>query len=81
MTEDIFFGLAAAGALRAGLDPGLAAVEYFSLAAGLSQVEAIVPDLCELQQCERLVDDYLRKIGSPAELKRLGLEPLEPAAL
>jgi AcrR family transcriptional regulator len=81
VTEDIFSGLAAAGALRAGLDPGLTAVEYFSVASGLSQVEAIIPDLCELQQCERLVDDYLRKIGSPAELKRLNLEPLEPAAV
>ena len=80
VTEDIFSGLAEAGALRAGLDPGHTAVEYFSLAAGLSQVEAIIPDLCELQQCERLVDDYLRKIGSPAELERLGLEPLESAA-
>ena len=80
VTEDIFSGLAAAGALRAGLDPGLTAIEYFSVASGLSQLEAVIPDFCELQQCQRLADDYLRKIGSPAELKRLGLELLEPAA-
>ena len=81
MTEEIFAGLAAAGALREGLDPGLTAVEYFALAGGLAQLDIIGGDLCDVRPCERLVDDYLRKIGSPAELKRLGLEPLEPAAL
>ena len=81
VTEEIFAGLAAGGALREGLDPALTAVEYFALASGLAQLDIIGGDLCDVRPCERLVDDYLRKIGSPAELKRLGLEPLEPAAL
>jgi TetR/AcrR family transcriptional regulator, transcriptional repressor of bet genes len=79
-TEEIFSGLAAGGALRQGLEPALAAVEYFALASGLAQIDIIVGGLCEVWRCERLVDDYLRKIGSPAELERLGLEPLEPAS-
>ena len=81
VTEEIFAGLAAGGALREGLDPALTAVEYFALASGLAQLDIIGGDLCDVRPCERLVDDYVRKIGSPAELKRLGLEPLEPAAL
>jgi AcrR family transcriptional regulator len=73
--QELFRRLAAEGALRPGLVPERAAVEYFAFATGLAELDLIDDDLLRRESGRQVVDDYLRRIGSPAELERLGLEP------
>ena len=75
MTQEVFRGIDAQGELREGLDLDSAALEYLAFSMGLGQLQVIESDLLSGIDAERMVDGYLSRIGSPAELKRLGIAP------
>ena len=79
-SKEMFRALDAKGALRPGLDPDREAIEYLAFVHGLLQLQLIDPSLFAADEAsERMVNEYLCKVGSPAELARLGIEPLGPA--
>jgi AcrR family transcriptional regulator len=72
-TQDIFRDLDRQGALREGLDVQHAAVEYLAFATGIARLDLVDNDLFARISAERVVDGYLSRIGSSAELQRLGI--------
>ena len=68
-----FGGLDAQGAFRDGVDLDSAAVEFLALSMGLAELDLIHADIFAGVETERLIDGYLSRIGSPAELERLGI--------
>jgi AcrR family transcriptional regulator len=73
--REVFQRMDAQGELRKGLDLGPAAVEYLAFSMGLAELQVIESDLLAGIVAERTIDGYLSRIGSPAELKRLGIAP------
>ncbi len=79
ITKELFRELDAEGALRPGLDLEQAPIEYLAAVQGMNQLQFIDHAVFAGENGDGVVDEYLRKIGSPAELRRLGIEPPEPA--
>lgn len=75
VTQAIFRDLDAQGALREGLDLEHTAVEYLAFATGLARLDHVDNEMFERVDPEKVVDGYLSRIGSPAELERLGILP------
>ena len=75
ITQAIFLGLDAQGALREGLDLEHTAVEYLAFATGLARLDHLDNEMFERIDPERVVDGYLSRIGAPAELERLNIRP------
>ncbi len=75
VTQRLFRGLDAQGAFREGIELEHAALEYFALAMGLAELDLIDEDMLVGIDAGRLIDGYLSRIGSPAELERLGIQP------
>jgi AcrR family transcriptional regulator len=73
VTQTIFRDLDAQGALREGLDVEHTAVEYLAFATGLGRLDQLDNEMFERIDPEKVVDGYLRRIGAPAELERLGI--------
>ena len=76
-TQQLFRDLAGQVAFRPGLRPDEAGVGFIGIVQGLAQLQLIDPARFEGAAAERFVDEYLRSIGAPAELERIGLEPPE----
>lgn len=75
MTQNIFCELDAQGAFREGLDLEHAAVEYLAFATGPARLDLVDNDLFARVDAKRVVDGYLSRVGSAAELERLGIRP------